>query len=393
MTQLILEVAANLRNHPKLLATAKALAISPALLRGLLLGIWLGALEFAEDGDLWKGNDEASIRFVASLAGYDGDAGQFIAALQADHWLDDWLIHDWLDHAGRRLIEKYKTRHRRRLAHIWTKHGRIYGRGTRDDGEANTAGSDREQSGKRAGSNREVGGKKPGIMGYRDTYPSVSTLCSGVKTLNPSTLCNNNNKITHSNPNNPIGGLGENAGQTPEAKQPRVPEPTRTGLLFSPDNLGLRVEGGSALAEEAPCGGFAAKEIFDAFRPALSLHGINVPGQFNTRIRHCHTTPAEWLMLFLDKVHAVHRARDGGAWLENSDADPVAMTVAGLRPKGGAQRHFPSDAARGLFMEIMVEHSRAGGSAPRGTHRTSAPAIALELERRKGDKGRVKKPG
>jgi hypothetical protein len=107
-------------------------------------------------------------------------------------------------------------------------------------------------------------------------------------------------------------------------------------------------------------------------------------------VKHCNVTPAQWMMLFLDKIHAVCRDRGGGTTLiDGEDADPVAMTVAGLTPRKGKHRHCPTEAARQLFVEVMIDYARANnGEKSKWAGRMSAPAITLELDRRKGKAGK-----
>lgn len=400
MPNLWLEVRTKLRHHHKLISTALTLTMPEAHVLGHLVCLWLGALEYAEDGDLWRGNEEASIRFIGILAGKDGDVQAFVRILRAERWLDEWLIHDWLDYVGKYLTDKYKSRQRRRLVEIWSKHGRVYGHGGNggdvedDEGDEESGkrmGMVRAAGGKSAGTDREATGKWTGSNDPPQHKPLQQPLplqLQETRTLNPPAQ----DDQEKNSPNKPIGGLGDALSEAEASKRPKSPDPPVQGLFSISEKKGSRVQGCSAESEAAPCGGFALREIFEAFRPILSFHGILTQSQFQARIRHCRVAPAEWLMLYLDKVHAVYRERDGGAWLENSETDPVAMTVAGLRPKDGAKRHFPSDAARGLFMEIMMDSAlEQAGVKSRRQGRVTGQALALELGRRKGDRGKLKK--
>lgn len=383
MADLWLEVHTKLLHHPKIIATAQRLGLLEAYVRGHLLGLWLGAMEHAEDGDLWRGDEDSTIRFVGILAGHPVDLPAFIEALKADRWLDGWLIHDWLDYTGKYLMDKYKTRQRKNLIRIWAKHGRIYGRNNPDDdGNGDSLeGSDREVGGNQAGGGREVSGNRPGSDASLQHKPLTLHLPETI-TLNPPTQDPNKRK-------KPKGGVGENAGIA-ERGRPKSPDPPPGERAFCiSDPEGLRVQG-LTTHHKQPCGGFSAKEVFEAFLPVLAFHGITVQSQFHTRIRHCRVSPAEWLMVYLDKVHAVYRDRNGKTLLDN-DADPVAMTVAALVPKKGGKPHRPSDAARNLFMEIMVDAAlTANGGTSRWSSKTSGPALALELSRRKGKQSKLK---
>jgi hypothetical protein len=157
----------------------------------------------------------------------------------------------------------------------------------------------------------------------------------------------------------------------------------------------LRVEGSTATTiGKQPCGGFSLKDVFDAFLPVLAFHGIVTMNQVHARVKHCRVNPAEWMMLYMDKIHAVYRDRGGTTWLEEGEADPVAMTVAALAGTNGAKRHHPSDAARELFIEIMADRALAAtGHKSRWSNKTSGHSLALELTRRKGARGKLKTNG
>lgn len=87
-------------------------------------------------------------------------------------------------------------------------------------------------------------------------------------------------------------------------------------------------------------------------------------------------------MIYLDKVHAVYGDRDGKAWLEEG-ADPVAMTMAAILSSYG-RRHTPSEAARQLFLEVMIDYQRKKNGGPaRWSGNVSGNFITKELELRK----------
>lgn len=119
-----------LSRHRKLRELAIALRLRPAYVAGHLHLLWHAALEQQEDGDLSSWTDQ----FIADQADFAGDAPQFVRLLQQLRWLDDRLIHDWLDYAGRYLESKYKTSNPRRLREIWNAHGINY-----DTGESKSA--------------------------------------------------------------------------------------------------------------------------------------------------------------------------------------------------------------------------------------------------------------
>jgi hypothetical protein len=183
--KLWIEVRVNLRWHPKVISSAKSLGIPKVHFEGHLVSMWSGALEYAEDGDLWRGDEERSVRFVESLAEIPGDPAAFISALRLDRWLDGWLIHDWLDYSGRYLISRYKSHNRERLVEIWEKHGKVYGRDPADS----------TSQGKSSGSGREANGTDFCLPYTHNPTPS---------TLNPLAL-------KETKKESPKGGVGENA--------------------------------------------------------------------------------------------------------------------------------------------------------------------------------------
>lgn len=358
-TGLWLEVRVQLRGHHKLNASAKTLGIPRVYLLGHLVSLWLGVLEYAEDGDLWRGTEEKTLRFIESLAELPFDPARFVEVLRLDGWLDGWLIHDWLDYAGKYLHAKYKSHNRQRLVEIWTKHGRTYGR----DGEKRNGG------GPRLGREWDAVGPSlepdSALPLTQDPQPT---------TLNPYTLDEKKGE-------NPKGGVGGSPGPPDGAKE-------KAGF-FNLLSEGSRVKGFVPTQAELTGGGVTHKEVFEAFMPLLNFHAILTLEAFYDRIKHCRTTPANWIMLFLDKIHAVYRDRDGSTLLDD-DADPVAMTVAGLVPKKGGTKHHPTDAARQLFVEIMMDYGKGlKGEKSRWAGRVSASAITLELTRRKGKAGKI----
>lgn len=111
-----------LTRHRKIIELAKDLRLKPVYVLGHLHALWHAALEQQEDGDLSVWSDH----FIAESACYDGDAPQFVSLLQKHRWLDDRILHDWLDHAGKYLESKYKSSNYSKLQEIWDKHGLIY---------------------------------------------------------------------------------------------------------------------------------------------------------------------------------------------------------------------------------------------------------------------------
>lgn len=117
-----LKTDTKLRGHPKLEPTANDLSISEVYLVGHLQYMWLGALERYEDGDLSNISDS----MIASLAGWNvKKADAFVSVLTKHKWLENRVIHDWLDYAGDYLKRKYR-RQPEKLIEIWNKHGKVY---------------------------------------------------------------------------------------------------------------------------------------------------------------------------------------------------------------------------------------------------------------------------
>lgn len=146
-----------LMRHRKLIELARELRLKPVYVLGHLHALWHNALEQAEDGDLSQWSDE----FISESACYSGDAPQFVSLLQKYKWLDNKIIHDWLDYVGKFLIVKYKDNNKKRLEEIWSKHGQAYG--------------SKEKQPLRKGSGKEVVRKQKGsLYTTSSSFPSSS---------------------------------------------------------------------------------------------------------------------------------------------------------------------------------------------------------------------------
>jgi hypothetical protein len=91
-------------------------------------------------------------------------------------WIDrtedgKMLIHDWLDCAGKFLINRYKTSNKARLTEIWALHGRKYGGSEEED-----AGSKQEVNRKQTGRLQEDNGSPPNLTLPNLTKPGKSYL-------------------------------------------------------------------------------------------------------------------------------------------------------------------------------------------------------------------------
>lgn len=110
--ELWIPLAVDLCFHPKLIATAMELGIDEAHALGIVTRMWLFAFKYTKDGGLWRGDEDASHKFVAIATAYKGDVRQLVEVLRKERWLDDWLIHDWLDYTGPFWIKSFKTSRR-----------------------------------------------------------------------------------------------------------------------------------------------------------------------------------------------------------------------------------------------------------------------------------------
>lgn len=96
-----------LARHPKTKKIARTLGISLPAAVGHLHFFWWWAMDYAQDGDLSKyDNDD-----LADACGWEGDSSALTSALIDSGFIDEedgLFIHDWDDYAGR-LIDKRKA--------------------------------------------------------------------------------------------------------------------------------------------------------------------------------------------------------------------------------------------------------------------------------------------
>jgi len=112
-----IQIHQTLKDHKKLLEAADLLDIEPPHMMGLLISLWLWAIDNAPDGNL----GDISPRIIARAAQWNGDPDIFLSALKTAKWLDeneDSLdIHDWYDYTGKlieqRIAERERSRKRR----------------------------------------------------------------------------------------------------------------------------------------------------------------------------------------------------------------------------------------------------------------------------------------
>ena len=111
-----LQIHQTLKDHRKLLKSADLLNIEPPHMMGILVSLWLWAIDNAPDGKL----EEISPRIIARAAQWSGDPELLIEALKASEWLDECQtedtleIHDWEDYAGKLIEQRISERERSR---------------------------------------------------------------------------------------------------------------------------------------------------------------------------------------------------------------------------------------------------------------------------------------
>ena len=104
-----LEVHQELREHRKLYACADDLGVEPVTMLGMLVSLWLWALDNVQDGNLAG----ISNRSVARAAKWpEKKADKLMAALISNGWIDQdgetLSIHDWAEYTGR-LMDRRKS--------------------------------------------------------------------------------------------------------------------------------------------------------------------------------------------------------------------------------------------------------------------------------------------
>lgn len=411
MKELWLAISVDLVFHPKLICAAMDLEVDDAHMLGILTRMWLMAFKHAKDGDLWRGDEESTYRFISVIIGYKGDVKRLVEVLCRNRWLDGWLIHDWLDYVGPFLIKSFKTSRRPWLVATWKKHGRVYGarqiledREQEGDNEEFGEGNDSpdkeppdnngppkpeaEPDGNDSGSNQEVVRNQHGSKQALQPKPlhnptPTQTINREIepKTLSPPAQGNKKRKAL----NGGLGGIASvgdllgNMEIAPEAPKDRgflhfVKEGGRAESLNSPD---------------FPLSLVTVEDVYSVYQNPLRFHGVITTRLLREKVTYCRASPAAWAIMLQDKIHAAYRDREGGPLIETNGADPVAMTIAALRPQKGDKRHVGTEASTNLFTEVMIDFAQMClGKSSVWQSRLSAPAIAFELERRKGRRGR-----
>jgi hypothetical protein len=399
MKELWLAISVDLVFHPKLICAAMDLDVDEAHMLGILTRMWLMAFKYAKDGELWRGDDEATYRFVCVITGYKGDAKRLVEVLRRNRWLDGWLIHDWLDYVGAFLIRSFKTSRRSWLVATWMKHGMTYGAGQAQEGGGDgnhtpdgeppdDGGRETEPGGNDSGSNQEVAGNQRGSKKALQPKPSPNPTPTQPinreiepKTLSPPALKNMQRKTLN-------GGLGETAviGDALDGME-ITQEPARDRGFLNFVKEGGQAEGLNT--PDFPLSLVTVEDVYTVYQNTLRFHGVITTRLLQEKTTYCRTTPAAWTVMLQDKIHAAYRDREGGPLIDTSGTDPVAMTIAALRPQNGDKRHMGTEASTNFFTEVMIDFAQMClGRKSAWQNRLSAAAIAFELERRKGKRGR-----
>lgn len=111
-----IELHQSLREHKKVYACSEVLGVSRLEMIGMLVSLWLWALDNAQDGTLGGVSD----RTIARVCDFpEKKAGKLVDALRTTGWLDEdkerncLVIHDWYDYAGKLMDRRKSDRERK----------------------------------------------------------------------------------------------------------------------------------------------------------------------------------------------------------------------------------------------------------------------------------------
>lgn len=134
----------SLKDHRKILALSDALDIPEAYSIGLCVSLWMWSLDNAPDAIL-----PDSVRAIERAAGWTGESGAFVSAMERVGFLDrtdDALIlHDWFDYAGNLLLKREKNAERQRIMRVRNAHVTRDNDVTTDDGHAHVTGLEKSR--------------------------------------------------------------------------------------------------------------------------------------------------------------------------------------------------------------------------------------------------------
>lgn len=107
----------SLLRHRKVRALARDLEVDRPTAVGLLVCLWIWAIDQAPDGTIDGSADPADF---AEDIGWRGDPAALWAALVSSGWVDEapdgWAVHDWREHTGGALWRRAKDAARKRRA-------------------------------------------------------------------------------------------------------------------------------------------------------------------------------------------------------------------------------------------------------------------------------------
>ena len=108
-----LKIDQTLRDNRKICNAAEDLKVEPAHMAGMMVLLWLWAIDNAPSGSLAGVSDGT----IARGAQYGGDPTAFVEALKRQELLDDGpeglTIHDWEEHAGNLIDRRQKDAKRK----------------------------------------------------------------------------------------------------------------------------------------------------------------------------------------------------------------------------------------------------------------------------------------
>lgn len=108
-----LKIDQTLRDHHKICDAADELQVDPAHMTGMMVLLWLWAIDNAPSGSLAG----VSAGTIARGAQYGGDPTAFVEALKRQELLDEGpdglQIHDWEEHAGNLIDRRQKDAKRK----------------------------------------------------------------------------------------------------------------------------------------------------------------------------------------------------------------------------------------------------------------------------------------
>ncbi|HZG83863.1 DnaD domain protein [Paenibacillus sp.] len=106
-----LESHQELGRHPKTKKLARLLGVSVPAAVGHLHFLWWWALDYAQDGDLSRFDNED----IADACGWEGEASTMVRGLVDAGFIEsDMQIHDWEEYAGRLVEKREQNKERKR---------------------------------------------------------------------------------------------------------------------------------------------------------------------------------------------------------------------------------------------------------------------------------------